>query len=462
MNPRALPRPPAPSPFVPITPITLLSLLAMLFVQAPLPAQEPSPQVDRWNQAAMAWVNLLQDGDFEAAGARVDPEVPEDAMSPASLATIWDQLSGQLGALETLEPGTVTEHQQYHIVDMPAAFQNQSVVLRVVLTDSLQVSGFFVRPPEPPRYEPPAYVDETRFQEVEVTVGEEPWELPGVLSLPREGGPFPALALVHGSGPNDRDETVGGNRPFRDLAWGLASRGIAVLRYDKRTRVHAASVPRDIGLDAEVREDALSALELLRGRPEVNPEGVFLLGHSLGGMLAPGIALRDGGVAGVVVMAAPVRPFLEVLESQLTYAASLEEGETSEARVRLDSLLTRIRALGAGELSPEEEVLGAPVRYWNEVAEVDPLVRARRLQAPLLVLQGGRDYQSTPEDLTLWREGLEGKEGVSFELYPELNHLFAPGEGTATPEEYTTEVKHVAREVVEDVAGWILARSPAA
>jgi hypothetical protein len=93
--------------------------------------------------------------------------------------------------------------------------------------------------------------------------------------------------------------------------------------------------------------------------------------------------------------------------------------------------------------------------YWDELETLDPLAAARRLSVPLFILQGGRDYQSTPEDLRLWQEGLAGKEGVRLKLYPALSHLFTPGEGTATPEEYTTQVKHVAEEVIRDLAAWV-------
>ncbi len=261
------------------------------------------------------------------------------------------------------------------MVDLSATFENQSLVLQVVLTESLQVSGFFLRPAEPPTYDPPSYVVEDLFEEIEITVGADPWLLPGVLTLPKNEGPVPVIVLVHGSGPNDRDETIGGSRPFRDLAWGLASRGIAVLRYDKRTKVHGASLPADIGLGEEVVLDALSALDVARNRPEVDSNRVFLL--------------------------------------------------------------------------------GAPPPYWQEVAEVYPVAVAKELSTPVMALQGGRDYQSTVEDLSLWEVGLGEKEGFASKLYPALNHLFAPGTGPATPEEYVSEASHVADEVILDLASWI-------
>ncbi|MCJ7628767.1 MAG: alpha/beta hydrolase, partial [Longimicrobiales bacterium] len=273
--------------------------------------------------------------------------------------------------------------------------------------------------------------------------------------LPKMEGQFPVVVLVHGSGPNDRDETIGGSRPFRDLAWGLAAQGVAVLRYDKRTKVHGPRIPADIGLDQEVVEDALSALGVARNRPEIDPKRVFLLGHSLGGILAPEIGRRDGELAGIVVLAAPARPFFEVLTSQLEYLASLESDPVSPARTQLDSLITLVSRVEAGEVPQDQAVLGAPPRYWREVAGIDPVAVAKALSTPIFVLQGGRDYQSTAEDLRLWDEGLGGKEGFSSKLYPDLNHLFAPGRGTATPEEYVSGAGHVADQVILDLVRWI-------
>ena len=434
-------------------------LLAAFIMTFPLPlaAQEIPLQADRWNRAAMEWLNLLKAGDFEAAGARADPAVPAGTFGAAQLETLWGQLSAQLGELVSLEAGPVVEYQAYHIADLPAEFQNRKVVLRVVLSDALEVSGFFIRPPEPPAYDAPVYVDTDAFSEVDVTVGTEPWTLPGILSVPLGEGPFPVVVLVHGSGPNDRDETVGGNRPFRDLAWGLASNGIAVLRYDKRTKAYGGALPPELGLEEEVVEDALLALELARGREEVDADRVFLLGHSLGAMLAPDIGLRDPKLAGVMVLAAPARPFLPVLREQLEYIASLEPDAASPTRAQLDSLVAEVNRAERGEMGPEEPILGVRRGYWQELEEIDPRSAARELSVPMLVLQGGRDYQSTEEDFQLWQEALGEKEGVTMKLYPALNHLFAPGTGKATPTEYASEVKHVDPEVIRDLTQWILA-----
>jgi len=431
----------------------LLCLLVGLPVK--LAGQETALGSDRWNGVALEWIGFLRSGAFQEAGSMVDPAVPEGAMGPEQLSTLWAQISAQLGALQSLQAGRVSERGGYHVVDLPAAFENQELVLQVVLTDALQVSGFFLRPSEPLPYDPPTYVQEDLFQEVEVSVGADPWLLPGVMTIPKGEGPFPAIVLVHGSGPNDRDETIGGSRPFRDLAWGLASNGIVVLRYDKRTMVHGSALPSDIGLDDEVVLDALSALGLARSRPEVDANRVFLLGHSLGGIMAPDIGKLDGALTGMAVLAAPARPFFQVLKSQLEYLKSLESDPGSPAGSQLDSLISLVDKVEAGGAEEGVAVLGAPPRYWREVAGVDPVSVARGLSLPLLVLQGGRDYQSTTADLSLWETAFQGREGFTSKLYPGLNHLFVSGEGMATPEEYVTGDGHVEEEVILDLVSWI-------
>jgi dienelactone hydrolase len=175
-------------------------------------------------------------------------------------------------------------------------------------------------------YEPPPYAHPERFQEHEVQIGHGKWVLPGIVSIPQGDGPFAAVLLVHGSGSQDRDETIPPNKPFRDLAWGLTSQGIAVLRYEKRTKVYAASMRSEmdtVTVKEEVIDDALEAVALLRDRPEIDAQQIFVLGHSLGGYLAPRIGAADPQIRGLIILAGSARPLEDVLLDQMTYVLSL-------------------------------------------------------------------------------------------------------------------------------------------
>jgi dienelactone hydrolase len=336
-------------------------------------------------------------------------------------------------------------------VELIAGFASQPMGVRVTLTPHLKVAGFYIHPLET-AYQAPIYVDTSRFTERDVQVGKEPWLLPGTISLPQGAGPFPVVVLVHGSGPNDRDETIGGNRPFRDLAWGLASRGIAVVRYDKRTRVYGARMQsRFVTLDAEVIDDALAALHLARSTAAIDSTRVFLLGHSLGAMLAPTIAARDGHLAGVILLAGPARRFADVLRDQIRYIDSLSGGADPGTK----QILEQLPALEAHALPPDSVVLGVPAAYWYQLDTLRVTDRARTLKTRMLVLQGGRDYQSTMADFALWQEALAGRSNATLKAYPDLNHLFVTGTGKATPREYQGPGGHVAPAVIDDLVRWI-------
>lgn len=293
-----------------------------------------------------------------------------------------------------------------------------------------------------------------------MVVGE--FDLPGTLTTPGGDGPWPAVVLVHGSGPNDRDETIGPNKPFRDLALGLAGEGIAVLTYDKRTLARPSDLPADLTVAEEVVDDAVAAVELLRtDRTVAIPDQVFLLGHSLGGMLAPRIAVESSGVAGLVLMAAPARPLEELILEQTRYLAERDGTVTTEEESALAEVAAQVEAVRdptLGADTPPADLLGAPASYWLDLRDYRPTEMAAglALDIPILVLQGERDYQVTMTDFALWQEALAEGEDVEFRSFPGLNHLMMPGEGEglSVPEDYEV-AGHVEPEVVDAIAAFI-------
>lgn len=298
----------------------------------------------------------------------------------------------------------------------------------------------------------PPYADVTLFEEYDLTFGLPQFPLGGTLTLPVGEGPFPVVVLVHGSGPNDRDESVGLNKPFRDLAWGLASRGVAVFRYDKRTFVHAAQMAADptITVDDETVIDAVEAVRMLRTRDDIGR--IYIGGHSQGGMLAPYMALEEPSIDGLILLAANARTIGELVLEQVDYLSAGHAQPGTEAT--LAALKSDMERLVSGQLDGVETLVGQPVHYWVDFQNRDQVGVAAHLPQPMLILQGARDYQVTVEDFELWQEALAHKDNVSYRLYPSLNHVFMPGEGPGTPMEYTVP-GYVAQEVIEDMAAWI-------
>jgi dienelactone hydrolase len=433
-------------------------LFLLLLLLLPLPSLSQDKDLPA---AATAFINQLAKGEYEAA-AKPFTEKMREAAPPATLGGLWQAIQSQMGAFKRIVGTRVEPVGELHSVFVTSEFEGATVDLQVAFDSEGRIGGFFIRPAEtgkteaPPEWTAPAYVDKARFREDDVTVGSGEWALPGTLTVPVGAGPFPAVVLVHGSGPHDRDETIGPNKPFKDLAWGLASRGIAVLRYEKRTKVHGLKLLALPGFTAkeEIVDDVVSAASLLRGRKEVDPKRVFVLGHSLGGTLIPRIGKADPVIAGLIVMAGAARPLENLLLEQVPYIASVDGTVTEAEKKQIEDVKAMVETIRNLKEGAKEAPMGVPASYWLDLKGYHPPAAAQELKQPFLILQGERDYQVTMEDYELWRKGLSGHEDAVFKAYPDLNHLFMEGKGKATPEEYGRP-GHVAERVVEDVAEWI-------
>jgi len=220
----------------------ITGLLILIIASQPivLRSQAASNQ-DDLVPAARAFVELLVKKDFANAVATFD-DTMKTAMPEAKLQETWNAVVAQVGAFKQIVKTRTEKRGAYTIVFVTSEFQNAALDIKVVFDQSKRIAGLFFAPVTNVDYAPPPYIKTDSFREKEITVGAGEWTLPATLTTPVGPGPFPAVVLVHGSGPNDRDETIGPNKPFKDLAGGLASRGIAVLRYEKRTKQYGAKL----------------------------------------------------------------------------------------------------------------------------------------------------------------------------------------------------------------------------
>ena len=446
---------------------TALFYLAGCSSTAKSPTAQPTGSSPDLTEIAKTFVDQMAKGDFVAATSRFDG--PMKAAAPAdTLKQIWGQLVGQLGAFQQQTGAHTGDVQGYHAVYVTSQFEKGPIDIRVVFNAQGQISGMQFVPVEstsatPQTFSAPAYANPNSFHEVDVTVGSGEWALPGTLTIPNGDGPFPAVALVHGSGPNDRDETIGANKPFRDLAWGLASQGIAVLRYDKRTFAHQSQLTPELVAKITVKEqttdDALLAAQLLRQTQGIDPKRVYLLGHSLGATLAPRIGQQDPSLAGLIIMAGLTRSLEDTILDQVTYIYSLNGGPTDQQKADLQTLSTQVARVKDPNLSADvpatELPLNSPAAYWLDLRGYQPAEVAKTLNMPLLIQQGRRDYQVSPtKDFEGWKAAMAGKSNATFKFYPDLFHLFMVGQGTPSPQDYNV-AGHVSQEVVNDIARWI-------
>ncbi len=416
-------------------------------------------------QIAQQLVTRLAQGDFEAVeqslGGSIRQQLPVE-----KLQATWLSLTSQVGAFKEQAGVHTFQMPSAQLVIVTCAFANASLDINVAFNEAGEIIGLTITPVGSVEqqftavYKSPAYVNEDKFKEQEVQIGKGEWVLPGTLSVPVGDGPFAAVLLVHGSGPNDRDETIGPNKPFRDLAWGLASQGIAVLRYDKRTKVYAEKM-RDLAstitVKEEVIDDVLDAVSLLRGIAQVKPQCIVVLGHSLGGYLLPRIGAADMGIAGLIVLAGLCRPLEDTILDQFSYIYSLSGALSAEQHKQLDELKKQVALVKSPGLSlstPASDLpLGVSASYWLDLRGYHPEEIARGLQQPMLILQAEGDYQVTMEDFQIWKSALGGRRDVQFKSYPGLYHLFMQfeGGGKATPAAYSVP-GHVVEELIKDIA----------
>jgi dienelactone hydrolase len=405
-------------------------------------------------------VGALASGDYKKATENFDRTM-KNALPAGKLQEAWNSLIAQFGPFVE-QAGTRKEKiLLYDVIFVTCKFENAVLDAKVVFDSKKQVAGLFFVPAQAPVSEKPAdLVSTDAFSEKEVHVGTGQMALPGTLTLPKGQGPFTTVVLVHGSGPQNRDESIGPNKPFRDLAHGLASRGIAVLRYEKRTKAFPTQMAaiKTLTVKEEVIGDALAAVTLLRENSQIDPNKIFVLGHSLGGYVIPRIGKGDSGIAGFIIMAGTARPLEDVILEQFTYIFSLDGVITDAEKAGLEQLKSQVAKVKDPRLSAETSAadlpLGIPAAYWLDLRGYQPAETAKELTQPMLILQGGRDYQVTDADFQLWKKALSSRENIEFKFYEGLNHLFMEGQGKSTPAEYE-QAGNVSKEVIGDIAEWI-------
>jgi len=449
----------------------LAAAFALAAPQAAPPQSAPAPESKAPAASVVPWASevagMFQSGNLDGISSRFSRQLASQ-LSPEAFRDGWAGIEKRVGKLQSFGAPSVRTTGTTDSAVLPAKFEKADWILTLAFEADGKITSLRFTPtslgggtaaslaPVPPEFRAPPYANPGKFKESEVKVGEAPWVLPGTLSMPAGKGPFPGVVLVHGSGPHDRDETVGGIKVFRDLAWGLASQGIAVIRYEKRSKAHGDKVgSAPVTVKDEIVDDAVAAANLLRATKGVDPRRIVVLGHSQGGAMVPRIAAADGKLAGVISLAGSTRPIHVLIEDQLDYLVA--NGAAQEADVSpMREEAQKIRSLDPAKTPPAERIMGAPPAYWLDLRAYDPGATARGNGIPILLLQAGRDYQVTGKDLDGWKTGLDGASFATFHTFPKANHLFVFGEGKSLPAESLVS-GNVAAEVVNLIAKWVKA-----
>lgn len=411
-------------------------------------------------EVAVVVVEMACEGRFGEIEDLFAPPLRE-VVSAQMLQIAWTAEIGRRGSVSAVgRPVGQSADSGLVRVSVPVMCEQGGITLVTSIDSAGKLHGLQLAPASTSSWTPPSYAAPDSFAEREVTIGSDPLAVPGTLSLPHGDGQRPAVVLLSGGGPFDRDETSGSNKPLKDLAWGLASRGVAVLRFDKVTHTHGHVVNApDFTMTGEYVPHAVAAVHLLRHQPGVDPARVFVVGHSMGGKVAPRVASAEASVAGLVILAGDTQPMHRSAVRVVRYLAALGPGVIPEAMV--EEITRQAAMVDSPDLSPSTPAgalpFGMSASYWLDMRGYDPVAAAAALDKPMLILQGGRDYQVTvADDLSGWRAGLAHRPDVTIRVYDADNHLFFPGAGPSTPAEYEPP-QHVDAAVVNDIAEWLMA-----
>ena len=386
------------------------------------------------------------------------PQMEAALIQTGGVAGLAKQLAALLGTPESIKPAYESEISGMKVFFIPGTFSAMQADLILVVQDGaiagLQTGTYSGK-------EEAAESDLYDSIELALPVPQL-GELPGILTVPKGEGTFPAVILLQGSGPSDKDESIGSLKPFRDIAEGLAGRGIAVYRFDKRSYVYGMemSANKQITLVDEYIEDAVNAVQLLARQDRIDPERIFVLGHSLGGNAIPAVARElktaPAKAKGFIMMAASPRPLDVLMREQYDFLYSLLPEITDEQKAEKDALFAELDKLqDLDSLTADDTVAGVYSAYWKWLADYDALQAAGEITEPVLLLQGEEDYQVTMEDFGIWKDALGEKENWQMISCPGLTHTFTPGRKTEGAGAYSRPGRMDAR-VIQDIADFIL------
>ncbi|MCY1144329.1 hypothetical protein OWR29_40580 [Actinoplanes sp. Pm04-4] len=365
-------------------------------------------------------IDLLRQGRFAEIEAQFAPRL-RAAVSADAVESAWSLETARIGPIVAVgdpvrEPGAEEGLTRLRI---PVTGERGSLEVVMSVDNTGLLHGLRLAALSDVEWSAPRYARRWRFREQNLGSS--------TLTLPRWRRPRAGVVLLAGAGPFDRDGAAGPLKPMKDLAWGLASRGIAVLRFDKATTQAATMID-------EYVEPALAAVGVLRR----HTGQIFVVGHSGGGKAAPRVAAADPSIAGIAILAGDAAPLSQAAVRVARHLGA-DEALTQQA-ARVDD----------PDLSPStpaaDLLFGWPATYWLDLRTYDQIATAAALSCPVLILQGGRDHQVTvADDLTLWRDGLARRPDVTFRIHEADDHMFIPEDGP----------QNVDRAVVDDIARFV-------
>jgi len=385
--------------------------------------------------------SLFEEKDIQKTYAYLDPAA-QAKITEKGLKDMQEQLQVQLGKFLSIIESNIEEKNYYYFT----AFEKMKLDIKITFSENKMISGFLFVPHK-------EFNQKKLGTELDIESGT--IKLHGTLLNPN-GDSKKLVIFVHGSGPQDRDETLIENKPFKDIAENLFQNGIASYRFDKRTLSNPESFNDKSTIDDEVTNDVINVVKYFRNSKEFAASEIIILGHSLGAYMLPRIANKSDQIGKIILLAGNSRPISQLVTEQFDYL--LKVNPTPELEKDSKKMKTQISYLSSKEFnlnSPKESLpFNMSAYYWKSMQEYNPLKEIKKIKIPILILQGERDYQVSMTDFELWHSNLKNHDNASFISYPKLNHLFIIGEKPSTPQEYAIK-GNVDTSVITDISNFI-------
>ena len=367
-------------------------------------------------------------------------------LDKAGMEDAWNQTVASIGSYIQYVDTNIQETKEATIVISTLEYEKSGLAIKYTFNSAGEIDAIWLNYCTIPS-------NTEDFKEVPIEIGE--YKLDGILTLPNNAEEPPVAILIQGSGQSDMSETIGANKPFENLAQELAKQGIATIRYNKRYYQHPEYADESITISDEVLDDASAAVEFARKCESVDATRIIIIGHSLGGMVAPIICEENPTVAGMISLAGSPRNLADIIYDQNEDAIAgmdLSDDIKSQQLAKVKTEVEKIKALTAEDT---DTYFNCNAKYWYSLNQLNSGEVAKFLEIPMLFLQGSADFQvNIDKDFTEWKEILKNKLNCTFKEYNNLNHLFMNSNGKSDITEYDVAGK-VDGTVIMDIADWI-------
>ncbi|MET3537960.1 alpha/beta hydrolase [Chryseobacterium limigenitum] len=386
--------------------------------------------------------SLFTDHNAEKAHAYFDPLVASH-VSVNDLKELYPQIQGQMGEFKSIIEVNNEKDTYYFYSD----FEKSKLDIQITFNTENKIIGFY-------------FIPHKTFDKADdkkaLKIKSDDIELKGTLLQPTQGDQKKLVIFIHGSGPQDRDETIGENKPFKDIAEYFFKNGISSYRYDKRTYSNPETFNDQSTVEQETINDAVNVANYFKANESFKGYQIIILGHSQGAYLMPKIA-EKAQASKYIFMAGNARPLQDIIVDQFEYLHKVVPSKIPIEDVQ--NIKKKVEFLNSDkfnlDVKKSELPFDLPASYWKSLLDYKPLDLIKKINVPMFFAQGERDYQVTEKDFNLWKNELKNNKSAEFKLYPSLNHFFAKHSGVASWEEY--EVKgNVDEAFLKDLAQFIL------